>query len=183
MLTFSARAHPNQVTVEKTITHVMYYYTYIYEWQLHIWCYAIDYKCNAIDYKCNSFISLFYFLFIFFKFFIQSFGCINKIQTIRSKLSMGHFSWTRPDPAIRWPDPARDCRQKVWPDLTQPLICTMLHEFKSHVANKEHYTSNCQTTMVQVWWRLDGGRLLSLSLKVLWLKVDPLWSEHGKLCH
>ena len=29
---------------------------------------------------------------------------------------------TRPDPATRWPDPTRDCRQKVWLD---PTHCTL----------------------------------------------------------
>ena len=37
-----------------------------------------------------------------------------------SKLSTGHFSWTRPDPTRRNVDPTRDCRQKVWPDPTRP---------------------------------------------------------------
>ena len=37
-----------------------------------------------------------------------------------------------PDPAKRWPDPTRDCRQKVWPDFTRPVarpspICTFFN--------------------------------------------------------
>ena len=35
------------------------------------------------------------------------------------ELYTGHFFWTRPDPAKRWPDPTRNCRQKVWPDPTR----------------------------------------------------------------
>ena len=45
-----------------------------------------------------------------------------------SELSTGHFSWTRPDPAKPWPDPTRDCRQKVWPNPTRgPTLPPYVH--------------------------------------------------------
>ena len=48
-----------------------------------------------------------------------------------SELSTGHFSWTRPDPAKRWPDPTRDCQQKVWPDPTRPLQMYYMFQVKT----------------------------------------------------
>ena len=45
------------------------------------------------------------------------------------ELSTGHFFWTRPDPAKRWPDPTRECRQKVWPRPDPTHGPTFLHMY------------------------------------------------------
>ena len=43
-----------------------------------------------------------------------------------------------PDPAKRWPDPTRDCRQKDWPDPARPdpTHPLLFHEFNIQVANR-----------------------------------------------
>ena len=43
----------------------------------------------------------------------------NVLTAQSCPMSTGHFSWTRPDPAKRWPDPTRTC----WPksDPTRPI--------------------------------------------------------------
>ena len=53
-------------------------------------------------------------LLIFVMWQLQVF-CVWWICVSETELSPGHFSWTRPDPANRWPDPTR-------PDPTRPTI-------------------------------------------------------------
>ena len=53
---------------------------------------------------------------------------ITSFASSAQSWSTGHFSWTRLDPAKRWPDPTRDCRQKVWPDPTRgPSLPPFVH--------------------------------------------------------
>ena len=52
------------------------------------------------------------------------FSCAPNISAFRkhlnSELSTGHFSWTRPNPAKRWPDPLLPTKSLTRPDPTPP---------------------------------------------------------------
>ena len=44
-------------------------------------------------------------------------------------MSTGHFSWTRPDPAKRWPDPTQPAIADKKPDPTRPAARPFLHMY------------------------------------------------------
>ena len=54
----------------------------------------------------------------------------KKYRSMTLELSTGHFSWTRPDPAKRWPDP-----RLLTKSLTRPVARSFPHMYSLYLNN------------------------------------------------